>query len=299
MSDILKVWDSVNEQWVGIPAIKGDRGGLTGNASTALLTLLQHVAYADENGQTYYNNLVSALETAEIDSISAVFTQGSNVVFNTDSLDVLRQYLVVTAHWADNTDEVIASGNYTLSGTLTAGTSTITVSFLGKTATFTATVTTAPVDQLPDKVTAGSTYRVTTTHYGHVKVEILSAMTTTNNGWAINLRTGVMGAVGSAGIYQQGTRFTIPAGDVTASGTNISNANSVKFGALLGIATNTNSALWFDNTTAPTTSYTDTKTLESNTAIGAVGLYINQQSLSLGTVIEFDLSISNTTTRFV
>ena len=81
-------------------------------------------------------------------SISAVFTQGQNVVYDTDSLDTLKPYLVVTAHYDDNTDTVVS--NYTLSGTLTGGTSTVTVSFGGKTTTFTVTVTeydTQPVIQ--------------------------------------------------------------------------------------------------------------------------------------------------------
>lgn len=76
---------------------------------------------------------------ATLVSISAVFTQGQNVIYDTDSLDVLKQYLVVTAHYDDNTDTVV--GNYTLSGTLTVGTSTVTVSFGGKTTTFGVTVT--------------------------------------------------------------------------------------------------------------------------------------------------------------
>lgn len=76
---------------------------------------------------------------AELTSITAVFTQGDNVIYATDSLDTLKQYLVVTAHYDDNTDTVVS--DYTLSGTLTEGTSTITVSFGGKTTTFGVTVT--------------------------------------------------------------------------------------------------------------------------------------------------------------
>lgn len=74
-------------------------------------------------------------------SISAVFTQGNNRIFTTDDLDVLRQYLVVTAHYSDNTSEAIT--DYSLSGTLTAGTSTITATALDLVTTFTVTVTAA------------------------------------------------------------------------------------------------------------------------------------------------------------
>ena len=77
---------------------------------------------------------------ATLTSISAVYTQ-SGTVYDTDSLDSLKTDLVVTAHWSDNTTSTVASTDYTLSGTLTAGTSTITVSYGGKTTTFTVTVT--------------------------------------------------------------------------------------------------------------------------------------------------------------
>lgn len=73
-------------------------------------------------------------------SISAVFTQ-SGTVFDTDSLDSLKADLVVTATYNDSTSATVASTDYTLSGTLTAGTSTITVTYNGKTTTFTVTVT--------------------------------------------------------------------------------------------------------------------------------------------------------------
>lgn len=71
-------------------------------------------------------------------SISAVYTQ-SGTVYDTDSLDDLKADLVVTGLYDDQSTETIT--DYTLSGTLEAGTSTITVSYGGKTTTFTVTVT--------------------------------------------------------------------------------------------------------------------------------------------------------------
>jgi hypothetical protein len=75
-----------------------------------------------------------------VSSISATFTQGDNVVYNTASLNELKPYLEVVATWSDNTQETVTD-NASLSGTLTVGTSTITASYRGKTATFTVTVT--------------------------------------------------------------------------------------------------------------------------------------------------------------
>ena len=87
-------------------------------------------------------NIVITVTTAQmtVSSISAVYTQ-SGTVYDTDSLDVLKPDLVVTATFPDSSTAVIPSTDYTLSGMLLAGTSTITVSYGGKTATFNVTVT--------------------------------------------------------------------------------------------------------------------------------------------------------------
>lgn len=192
--------------------------GLSQAIKTALLAIFQHVAYVDEHGQEYYDDLEEALyprsvytitntltgctstntaiaimdgdsynatiipsygytltgadisimiggetvtgfynngvisipnvtgdlaitviATSSVSSISAAFTQGQNVVTNVDSLESLRQYLVVTATYMDSTTSVVSG--YTLSGTLSIGTSTITVSYGGETDTFTVAVT--------------------------------------------------------------------------------------------------------------------------------------------------------------
>lgn len=89
--------------------------------------------------RTTFNVIVSEKPQATLTSISAVYTQGSTVVYPSTSLDDLKTNLVVTATYSDNTTSNIT--NYTLSGTLTIGTSTITVTYQEKTTTFTVTVT--------------------------------------------------------------------------------------------------------------------------------------------------------------
>ena len=83
---------------------------------------------------------VTVSGNATLSSISAVYTQGGTV-YDTDTLDSLKTDLVVTAHYSDSTTSTVASTDYTLSGTLTEGTSTITVSYGGKATTFNVTVT--------------------------------------------------------------------------------------------------------------------------------------------------------------
>lgn len=87
---------------------------------------------------TAFNVTVTA--PATLSSITAVYTQ-SGTVYDTDTLDSLKSDLVVTAVYSDSTTQTVASTDYTLSGTLTEGTSTITVSYGGKSTTFTVTVT--------------------------------------------------------------------------------------------------------------------------------------------------------------
>lgn len=116
----------------------GGGSGLTNDAKDAILQIARKVAYIDSGGETYYNELYDALYP--LASISAVYTQ-SGTVYDTDSLDSLKSDLVVTATYSDGGTSTIPSTDYTLSGTLTAGTSTITVTYGGKTTTFTVTVT--------------------------------------------------------------------------------------------------------------------------------------------------------------
>ena len=119
----------------------GGGGGITPEIKTALLGCFSKVAWVDEHGQDYYNTLESALyQTASLSSISAVYTQSGTVYTNT-SLDDLKTDLVVTASWSDSSTSTVDSNYYTLSGTLTVGTSTITVTYLEKATTFSVTVT--------------------------------------------------------------------------------------------------------------------------------------------------------------
>lgn len=126
--------------------IDRDVTGFSYAVKVALLDIFQHVAYTDEHGQDYYDALESALfPPSSLVSIDAVFTQGSNVIYDNASLDSLKQYLVVTATYDDSSQGVIPSTGYALSGTLTAGTSTITAIYGNKSDEFDVIVTHATV----------------------------------------------------------------------------------------------------------------------------------------------------------
>ena len=105
----------------------------------AMDTLFSKAAYADDDAASSYATFHAWAISNLVTFITAVFTQGSATIHNTDSLDTLKQYLTVTATYSDSTTATVT--DYTLSGTLTEGTSTITVSYGGKTTTFSVTVT--------------------------------------------------------------------------------------------------------------------------------------------------------------
>ena len=70
--------------------------------------------------------------------IAAFFEQEENniVVHTTDTLESIKHNLLVIAYVRNNTEIVVRPEDYILSGTLIEGTSTITVSYRGHTATF-------------------------------------------------------------------------------------------------------------------------------------------------------------------
>lgn len=120
-------------------------GQLTDEIKDAILAMFQHVAFSDDEGQTYYDALYDAMyPTVTVTSISAVFNQGLNPVYDTDTLDSLKTYLTVTAFYDDGSSATVAAADYTLSGTLEVGTSTITVTYEECTDDFTVTVTANP-----------------------------------------------------------------------------------------------------------------------------------------------------------
>lgn len=117
-------------------------GGWSADAKEALLACFEQVAWKTPYGQTY----LSALETAlypevHLASITADYEQ-DRPILDTDSLDIVRLDLIVTANYSDGTSERLADDAYELSGTLVAGqTCEITVEYGGKTATINVVVT--------------------------------------------------------------------------------------------------------------------------------------------------------------
>lgn len=133
--------------------------GFTDEFKQALLACFAHVWWADEHGQDYYDALEAALYPAvHLVSIAADYQQ-DHPIYDTDSLDAIKvsDDLTVTANYSDGSSEVLDDDDYELSGTLTEGTSTITVSYGGKTTTISVVVTHVPT--LDDIAYGELTYR--------------------------------------------------------------------------------------------------------------------------------------------
>ena len=111
-------------------------------AKNALLSVLDKVAFVASDVSAEIEELTQALfNLDELVGISAVYTQGSKVIWSDgiSTLNDLRDNLVVNAEYGDEAEVPI--NNYTLSGTLAAGTSAITVGYEGFTTTFNVLVT--------------------------------------------------------------------------------------------------------------------------------------------------------------
>lgn len=121
-------------------------GGLSTEAANLLIEILRNGVYSTDQSENI-TALATALSVTEPDepeppvepevtltSISATYS-GGDVAVGTAVSELTG--IVVTAHYSDGTSKAVTG--YTLSGTITEGSNTITVSYGGKTTTFTVT----------------------------------------------------------------------------------------------------------------------------------------------------------------
>ena len=153
--------EEIAEMAADLVEVPGSGGNVDEGLRTALVNYYTHVMpnFDDTNGLAYINAILTALgaETREepdepdepdtpvepdepvtpektLSSISATYS-GGDVAVGTAVTDLTG--IVVTAHYSDGTSETVTG--YTLSGTIAEGSNTVTVSYGGKTTTFTVT----------------------------------------------------------------------------------------------------------------------------------------------------------------
>lgn len=288
-----------------ITGLKNDLNGWSDDTKTALLNCFAHVAWTDEHGQDYYDALEEALYAEEpktLVSIGAVYTQ-SGTVYDTDTLDSLKADLVVTATYDDSTTAVVT--NYTLSGTLTEGTSIITVTYGGKTDTFSVTVTADALYPLAyDSYTIKATNNLGTITVSkgaktHVKIEFPNAVTL-NGGSFTNLTSKLSGTSASDILNNKPLWFTIPSGVLCELKLeNPINTTGKNFAMNFRKALGTTSLSWGLADGQHTTGETISQTLQ--TAEDASCLFIYMQTntqIPANSKIEFDITFTVNGTRY-
>ena len=89
---------------------------------------------------------LSAITTHEVTVLTGITAayNGTSAIYPITQLDTLKGDLTVKAQYSDSSKEDVSPDDYTLSGTLTAGTSTITVTYEDETTTFDVNVSKIP-----------------------------------------------------------------------------------------------------------------------------------------------------------
>ena len=127
MDDLNELKDDLSDMQDEIDSFEG----ISDEVKEALLACFEHVAWIDEYGQDYYDDLYNVLYDVEpeVISISADYLQ-SRISDIGESLDTIKSDLIVTATYEDSTERTIR--NYSLNGELSVdGRNTITVSYKG------------------------------------------------------------------------------------------------------------------------------------------------------------------------
>lgn len=110
------------------------------SAKEALLTALEHVAWVDQSGSSHIASLRALLMGSTLVSIRAEYDQQHTIWSDeVSSLDDLKQDLIIYGLYDNGTEALVTT--YNLSGTLSTGTSTITVSYQECTTQFNVVVT--------------------------------------------------------------------------------------------------------------------------------------------------------------
>lgn len=292
MTTINKINFNETEYTVG-----GSQDSIPTEVKRAMDTLFQNMAVKDNAVYSDEFATFHAWATAiNLLSISAVFNQGTTVIYDTDSLDDLKQYLTVTASYDDESTATITG--YTLSGTLTEGTSTITVAYEGKTATFTVTVT-ENVPQYP--LETGSLQQTTARSIAvsdgnHIVYANTSSATSGQGYYGDVSRVSRNSGAGTSNAIFSGasTLFTIPNGatvEIKLKVNSISKLTSaISTVALYGTGLNT-IGVWgvqFGNT--EDTEVTLTETASSDMTIEVVGLYARNSVTNVD--LEYTLTVN-------
>ena len=280
----------------GVVAWESSNSTIASVSSSGLVTGVSNgsVTITASSGNARATCAVTVSGFAELVSISAVYTQ-SGTVYATTSLDDLKSDLVVTGTYDNSTTATIT--NYTLSGTLTEGTSTVTVSFDGKTTTFNVTVSSAPplytLYQGSGTASSGNTLTISNTNN--------FSFDTVDNSRTFFANTAKIG--------QYASHFTAAMFSVNANDTweirlkNISFTSNIYTGNYFAVLLYDTSSSSLASTGNISYSSTSAGTLEDVSITGTFANSASVGSLSIlvyrGAVFEFDAEVYINGTRYI
>lgn len=185
----------------------GSEKAITAYELSGTLTVGESTLTISYKGQT--TTVIVNVEAAIPTGIVATYTQGEAIVYETASLEALKDSLVVKQTFSDGTETTI--DDYTLSGSLTAGQSTLTVTYGSYTATFTVNVTAVEIVSIAAAYTQdGEVYKNAT--LDSLKSGLVVTATYNNN------ETGVITDYTLSGTLAIGeSTITVTAGEATAT----------------------------------------------------------------------------------
>ena len=280
---------------------------LSENLKQALLQIASKVAYIDANGATYYQALYDALyPPINIDYIEATFNQGANVIYDTDTLDSLKSYLTVVAYYDDSTSETLANDAYVLSGTLTAGTSTITATYAGASDTFTVTVTANVIESITAVFTPGDRIFCTVDTLDDLKPYLVVTGTytdgTTESETTYTLSGTLTAGTSTITVSYDGETDTFTVSGVRTATKLFTNAVWHPFGSAGTVSTSesANGTLVASfNTTASTTNYSTGVGLDSSTPTSALETFGTIKGHRVRCYYESEWTSGNSETRLL
>lgn len=133
-ADSKKVGDEISELKREITNLEA----IPAEVKRAMDSLFTHMLTNDYDGSAELSTIHAWATANPVVSISVVYDASGATVYDTDDLDDLKQNLTVTATFADSSTAEV--DGYTLSGSMEEGTQTFTVTYDGKTASFTADI---------------------------------------------------------------------------------------------------------------------------------------------------------------
>ena len=294
--------------------------GLSTEAIDKLEEVGNYFAYTTADGGSKWTELISILRNgsgdntggteATLSSISATYT-GGNVAVGTLLNDLTG--ITVTATYSDGSTTEVT--DYTLSGTIAEGNNTITVSYSGKTATFTVTGVVESGGEEADPLYAfesvenaeitsrngNYTGTVTVSDGNHVRVKA------PGNEWFWNINASTAKTHGMVGnVYDThitDTLFVIPAGATVKMYTKyeinegtFSNLN-VKLDSTQDFTTEVAPAIgtkisWTSNSMTNTIDEKEVEfTLGEETSVSCIAVDVFQSNVSVDSTIELDIKI--------